>query len=94
MSSLIIAVIAVLCVIFLIILLTCAADKGVTYITASDLNNPETVECCIREILKKNPKSEIIVIDKSHSNEITGILARMQRDYPEIRRLCERLKLV
>lgn len=84
MSAFIIAFVAVLCVIFLIILLSCAADKGVTYIAASDLNNPETVECRIRDIMRKNPNAEIIVFDKSRSAEVAEILAKIQQDNPEI----------
>lgn len=84
MSAFIIALIAVLTVIFLIILLDCLAVRGISYITASCGNDPESVECRLRKILKKNPKSEIIVLDNSHSSEISDILSKMQQDFPEI----------
>lgn len=84
MDGFIIAITAVLAVIFLIILLNGIADRAVNSITTDAGSNPEAVECRIRELLKKNPDSEIIILDKSHSPEISEILLRMQRDFPEI----------
>lgn len=84
MDGFIIAITAVLAVIFLIILLNGIADRAVNSITTDAGSNPEAVEFRIRELLKKNPDSEIIILDKSHSPEISEILLRMQRDFPEI----------
>lgn len=84
MNTLIIAIVALLAVIFLIILLNGLADRAVNSIITDAGTNPEAVECHIREILKKNPDSEIIILDKSHSSEISEILLRMKQDFPEI----------
>ena len=46
--------------------------------------NDKNIEAKLRILMRKNPRSEIIVFDSSNLSEIREILRKMQLDFPEI----------
>ena len=48
------------------------------------VGNDRNIEAKLRILMRKNPKSEIVVIDKSTLSETGEILRKMQYDYPEL----------
>ena len=84
MSSLCIALIFTLLVIFLIILLSAFFQKKVEMLTANVSDNVEYVEIQLRELLKKYPKSEIYLANISKSAESYAIIERLAKDFPQI----------
>ena len=84
MSNLCIAVLFVLLVIFIIIALDAVFGKKYESILTYAECGDDDIECRLRAIMRKNPNSEIIVVDKSQSAETRIILEKLADDYPEI----------
>lgn len=78
------AIVFVLFVIFALICLECVLRKKVSYIV-KNLNEDETViEARIREIIFKNPKSEIAILCTSKNPDTVTILTKLQEEYPQL----------
>ena len=84
MNALVISVIAVLLVIFLIISLECVMRRNFSYIYTTVEKAENCIEAQLRILLKKNPRSEIIVINKTQNPENEEILKKLAQDFPEI----------
>ena len=84
MNGLLISVIAVLLVIFLIISLECILRRRFSYIYTAVENAEDCIEAQLRILLRENPKSEVIVINKTQNAETDEILKKLSQDFPEI----------
>lgn len=78
------AIVFVLFVVFVLICLECILRKKVSYIV-KNLNEDETViEARIREIIFKNPKSEIVILCTSKNPDTVTILEKLQGEYQQL----------
>lgn len=83
MSGFILSVITVLLVIFIIIVIDAILKNRVSYIITS-ASEADAVEAQLRIIMKKNSESDIIVIDKTQSEESRQILDKLSHDFPQL----------
>jgi len=60
-----------------------AGQKSYSFKTVT-VGNDRNIEAKLRILMRKNPKSEIVVIDKSTFPETGEILQKMQYDFPKI----------
>lgn len=84
MNALIISIVLVLVVIFLIISLDAIINHRLSYIVTEANDTQTCIEAQIRLMLKQNPNSEVIVIDKTQNDETKRILEMLSSDFPEI----------
>ena len=84
MNSLIISIIIILLVIFIIIATDTILRNNFSYVITSTEEVPDSIEAQLRIILKENPISDIIVIDKSESEESKQILEKLSADFPQL----------
>lgn len=84
MSNLCIAVVFVLCVIFVIIALDALLARKYSSIMTFAEEYDDDIEIRLRTLMRKNPNSEIIVVDKSHSQYTHSVLEKLENDFPEI----------
>ena len=75
--------VAVLTLIFFIILIYAVRFKSYSFKTVRTKND-KNIEVKLRLLMRKNPRSEIVVIDSSTLSETSDILRKMQYDFPEI----------
>ena len=68
---------------FLFILILGTRQKSYSFKTVT-VGNDLNIEARLRILMRKNPKSEIVVIDRSSLSETGEILRKMQYDFPEI----------
>ncbi|MDD6735989.1 MAG: hypothetical protein PUE13_06750 [Clostridiales bacterium] len=84
MNSLFISLILVLTVIFIIISADALLSRKYSCIMTFAGKGDDDIECELRELMRKNPKSEIIVVDKTQSAETHTVLEKLEQDFPEI----------
>ncbi len=78
------SVITVLLVVFLIITLDVVMRRRLSYIVTTANDSEDCIEAQLRILIKQNPNSEIIVIDKTQSDETQQILNMLAHDFPEV----------
>lgn len=84
MSNLCIAVVFVLCVIFVIIALDALLKRRYSSIMTFAGEHDDDIEIRLRTLMRKNPDSEIIVVDKSRSPYTHTVLEKLENDFPQI----------
>ncbi len=78
------AIVFVLFIIFILNCLECVLRKKVSYVI-KNLNEDEAfIEARIREIIFKNPKSEIIILCTSKNPDTLTILTKLQEEYTQL----------
>lgn len=78
------AIICFLIVVFILICLECFLRKRVLYFYESIDRDEEYIELKIRDIINKNPASEIIILcTPKHPDTIT-ILDKLSIDFPQL----------
>ena len=75
--------IILLVLIFFSILICAIRRKSYSFKTVW-AENDRNIEAKLRIFMRKNPRSEIVVINNSPSSETGKILKKMQYDFPEI----------
>lgn len=78
------AIIFVLFVFFVLILLECILRKKISYIVENFNEDESVIESQIREIIFKNPTSEIIILCTPKNPDTLVILDKLQVDYPQL----------
>ncbi|MBR4720490.1 MAG: hypothetical protein IK057_01875 [Clostridia bacterium] len=73
----------ILVTIFFAILIYAIRHKSYSFKTIWT-ENDRNIEAKLRIFMRKNPRSEIVVINNSPSSETGKILKKMQYDFPEI----------
>ena len=68
---------------FFFVLIYGAKQESYSFKTVT-VGNDRNIEAKLRILMRKNPKSEIVVIDKSTLSETGEILRKMQYDYPKV----------
>ena len=68
---------------FFFVLTYGAKQKSYSYKTVT-VGDDRNIEAKLRILMRKNPRSEIVVIDRSTSSETGEILRKMQYDSPKI----------
>ena len=84
MSGFILSVILILVVIFLIVSLDAILSRRISYVVTETEYFENCIEAQIRLMLKQNPNSEILLIDKTQSEETEKILSILSQDFPQI----------
>ena len=84
MSGAYISIVLILSVIFIILLLGGLAKKQSSYIYTHSCGNADSIEAEIREMLRKNPDSEIVVVIYGKSIEAVEILKMLEKDFPRL----------
>lgn len=75
--------VAFLTLIFILILLYAVKRNSYSFKTIK-AENDRNIEAKLRILMRKNPRSEIVVINNSSLSETGEILQKMQYDFPEI----------
>lgn len=78
------AIIFVLLVVFVLICLECILRKRIAYIVENLNADEEVIESRIREIIFKNPTSEIIILCTPKNPDTITILEKLQEDFPQL----------
>ena len=84
MSGAYISIVLILSVIFIILLLGGLAKKQSSYIYTHSCGNADSIEAEIREMLRKNPDSEIVVVTYGDVSETEEILEKLKNDFPQL----------
>lgn len=84
MTGFAISVIAVLLVVFIIIATEAILRNQISYIITNPKDDADNIEARLRIILKENPTSDIIIINKTQSEETNQILSNLSRDFPQL----------
>ena len=84
MAGFVISIIAILLVIFIIVAAEAILRQKFSYIITGTDDESDTIEAQLRIILRENPLSDIIVIDKSQSDESRQILKKLSADFPQL----------
>ena len=75
--------IAVLLILFFLIIFCAVVHESYSFKTIK-VGNDADIEARLRLLMRKNPHSEIVVINEASNSETTEILKKMQYDFPEI----------
>lgn len=84
MNGAFITLILALSVIFIVICISAFTKKQLSYFYTEVDNNADSIEVTIREILRKMPASEIVVITYGKDAEAVEILQRLKNEFPQI----------
>jgi len=83
MSS-VLAVICILLIVFLLICLECVLRKRVSYVVSSLNKEEETFEAQIRDIISKNPSSEILIFCTARKPETIIVLEKLKEEFSQL----------
>ena len=84
MSGAYISIVLILSVIFIILLLGGLAKKQSSYVYTHSCGDADSIEAEIREMLWKNPCSEIVAVAYGNDNETEEILEKLKNDFPQL----------
>ncbi len=84
MSSACISLILVLSVVFIILLISSLLKKQNSYIYTKVNYESDDIEIALREILWKNPDSEIVVVTYGRASVADKIIEMLKKDFPRI----------
>lgn len=84
MSGAYISIILILSVVFIIIMISSLLKSQSSCIYASISEEADNIEGEIREMLWKNPDSEIVVVIYGKSIEAVEILKMLEKDFPRL----------
>ena len=75
--------VAILAVIFFSVIIYAVRSESYSFKTVR-VRNDRNIEAKLRILMRKNPRSEIVVINNSAFSETEKILDKMQYDFPRI----------
>lgn len=78
------AVVFVLFIVFFIICVECILRKEISYIVKNLNEDENAIEFKVREIVLKNPKSEIIILCTPKNPDTITVLDKLQEDFPQL----------
>lgn len=78
------AIIFVLVIIFVLICLECILRKKISYVVTKAIEDEHSIEIKIRDIITKNPSSEIIVICCLTNQETLLILNKLKDEFSQL----------
>lgn len=78
------ALVFVLIVIFVLICLECVLRRKVSYIVKNLNVDEKVIEAHIREIIFKNPSSEIIILCTQKNPDTITVLTKLQEDFSQL----------
>ena len=75
--------VALLAILFFLILFSGIRRKSYSFKTVK-VGNDRNIEAKLRILMRKNPRCEIVVLNRSDARETHKILEKMAYDFPEI----------
>lgn len=74
----------VLCALFIITAVRAIVKKHTPRILIYTCRDGHCAECKIRDLIRKNPDTEIMIIDRTNMQDAHAVLKMLERDFPQI----------